>query len=334
LPTLSATGGIAHAFVPQVRNEVNFMVASPKERVALSLLKLSTEPARYDVTVSTETFNEEGAEPLEGFLADVVKQRSTVEARSTVERIDGDQSSLPARVRSSFTLTSTGSGDPMTVKGDVYADPQTLLLRFPETIDLVFFTTEPLNGKWISLLEGAGDGVESPFGGELMASIMSGYTSYRDTVAYLLERSPEYLIVEETKDVRTINGESARRYVISIDAAALTPIVLESPMIMSDRMPLEAREQLKEELPKSLAELGAESTEFWISEKTHYPVKWRSAVTKEVDMLGSVYKTTTETMGTITVSKESLPVEVPTKDLTIDEAFTLMMSDMKSMFDS
>jgi|GEM_PF-3544359 len=325
--------GAAYALVPAVRHQAQFLVASPEERVALSMQKLITEADRYQVMLATEMYNDvhEGSSEYADMLA---RSRAASEVVGVVERIEGDASSLPARVHSTFTYTVTGLGEPMTLHGEAYADPAMLLVKFTDTVDLLFFTTEPVTGKWISLLEGSAEGIASPIGGELITGIAAGYSVYRDTVGYLAERAPEYLVVEDTGDVRAITGEKSRRYMVTIDAAALESVMQESPLIMSDRVPLDTRESLKERLPELLADIGDnEPMELWISERTHYPVKWRMTQRTPSELAGTSYAQVVETTGTVSIEAVD-PIVVPEKDLTIDEAFTLIMNGARRLFDS
>lgn len=329
LGAVLASAGVAYALVPGVKYEVNFMLASPEEKVLLSLQKLMAEPERYEVTIATEIYNEG-----KGVSNSLLNVRSASEVVSTVERIEGDATGLPLRMRSTFSYVTTGSGKSETVRGEAYADSEKLLVRLLDSADFLFFNADALLGKWISLLEGSAEDMEALADGGLMEGAVIGYSTYRETVAYLLSRAPEYLLVEDTGDTRSITGVKARRFMVSFDTDALASILAQAPFATSDRIPLEVRQTLKDEaIPQMLEELSAQAPiELWIREKTHYPIKWRMKQRVPEEALGISYERVVETTGTLRIDDALVPVEAPEKDLTFEEAFSLAIKGTGSLF--
>ena len=325
LLVLLGAAGAAYAFVPVVKHQVHFLTATPNEKVALSLMLLNTVPERYSVTVTTETYNEEGEEPFEGTTATLLRGRSALQSTSVIERSESVGGVLPARVHSSFTVSSAGVAKPLSVDGEMYADNDSLLIKLDDTLDLLFFSTGPVRGKWISLIEET-ENVKAPVGGALAESVMEGYDQYRSTLEYVLTRAPEYIRAKETNDVRTIHGERARRFTVWMDGEAFSQVMLASPLATSETLSEDAKEALTAAVTEAATALQDDPpTELWISERTRYPVKWRGRSVEALELSGTSYTKVTETTGRVSIDGEFEPIIPPEPNLSIGEAFKAML---------
>jgi hypothetical protein len=320
--------GAAYAFIPAIHSGIAYTVAGPTDRVLLSLQQLrEAKNFTYDTTTKTTVTGGTTTDPR---IASLLQASGTSGSFSGVIAHTGnDTLHFPDAVSGALTLRLGASID---LSADLYAAPDILALRLTKPLNFIFFTTDPITGKWVNLLDTGSSKGTPILNPEELATYTKYYGAYRQTLAYLAAHIEDYVNATATGETKQIGGETAHGFDITLNKVQFAGTMKSSPFMVLITDP-----KLKAELTASF-DAFATSTDpmtatLWIGDTSHYPLESDASFTQSSTLTGfGTITKTTDFSATFSKFGSSVVADRPTDFITVGQATDLVTASISELF--